>query len=115
MTIGTVLWVDFPARGGHAQAGRRPAIVVQDAAASDRLPTVLTVPLTSRMDAMRFPGTVLVQPDPTNGLTKPSIALVFQLVAIDRRYLSAPAGEVSGRVIEDIWESLDMLTGRRIS
>ena len=26
---GEVFWVDLPARGGHAQLGRRPAIVLQ--------------------------------------------------------------------------------------
>ena len=29
MTVGDVRWVELPARGGHAQAGRRPAIIVQ--------------------------------------------------------------------------------------
>ncbi len=29
MNAGEIFWVEFPTRGGRAQAGRRPAIVVQ--------------------------------------------------------------------------------------
>jgi mRNA-degrading endonuclease toxin of MazEF toxin-antitoxin module len=86
VSVGEVRWVEFPARGGRAQAGRRPAIVVQDISA---LPTVLVVPLTSQFDALRFPGTVLIEADPLNGLRHTSVALVFQLTAIDHRYIHA--------------------------
>jgi mRNA-degrading endonuclease toxin of MazEF toxin-antitoxin module len=85
VTLGEVRWVEFPARGGHAQAGRRPAIIVQS---STGLSTSLIVPLTSQLDALRFPGTVLVEADSQNGLRRASVALVFQLTAIDRRYIT---------------------------
>ena len=88
MIVGEVRWVELPPRGGHAQKGRRPAIIVQDQRASARLPTILIVPLTSQLDELRFPGTVLVEGDRDNKLRRPSIALVFQLTAIDRGYLS---------------------------
>ncbi len=29
MNVGEIFWVEFPTRGGRAQSGRRPAIVVQ--------------------------------------------------------------------------------------
>ncbi len=77
MTVGDLHWVEFPARSGHAQSGRRPAIVMQNEAASARLPTVLLVPITTQTDALRFPGTVLVRPDTENGLRRPSEALAF--------------------------------------
>ena len=51
MNVGEIFWVEFPARGGRAQAGRRPAIVVQK---EKSLPTVLLVPLTTQQDALRF-------------------------------------------------------------
>ena len=47
MNVGDVHWVHFPPRGGHAQAGRRPAIVAQDGSATTRLPTILMIPLTT--------------------------------------------------------------------
>src|SRR5205823_6655826 len=107
-----VFWVEFPPRGGHAQASRRPVIVVQEAAISGHPPTVLLIPLTTQLDTLRFPGTVLVEPDSDNGLRKPSVALVFQLAAVDRRFVTDQSGRVSVHVLREIWEALDGLTGR---
>ena len=76
MYVGDLYWVEFPARGGHAQAGRRPAIIAQ---VPSTLPTVLIVPLTSQLNALRFPGTVLVKASQQNGLRHNSVAVVFQL------------------------------------
>ena len=76
MTIGDVYWADLPTGAGHAQAGRRPVIIVQGARASTLLPTVLIVPLTTRLEALRFPGTVLVESNLDNGLRRDSAALV---------------------------------------
>jgi len=103
MTVGDLHWVDFPPGAGRAQAGRRPAIIVQGAEAGSRLPTVLLIPLTTQQDALRFPGTVLVEPDADNGLRRASVALVFQLTVMDRRFVGAQLGKVSGQVLEAIW------------
>ena len=112
MSIGDVHWVEFPTRGGHAQTGRRPAIVVQGRVASASLPTVLLVPLTSQQDALRFPGTVLVEPDTLNGLRRPSVALVFQMTAVDKRFVAERLGKVSETVLQRIWSAFDVLTER---
>jgi mRNA-degrading endonuclease toxin of MazEF toxin-antitoxin module len=84
MNVGDGYWVDFPARGGHERAGRRPAIVAQTISASDRLPTVLMIPLTTRLDALRFPGTVAIDPDETNGLRQTCVAIAFQLIGQEK-------------------------------
>lgn len=74
MNAGEIFWVEFPASGGRAQAGRRPAIVVQ----KDKIvPTVLLIPLTTQQDALRFSGTILIEPNPSNHLRQPSVALFF--------------------------------------
>ena len=109
MHVGDLYWVELPTRGGHAQAGRRPAIIAQTLAA---LPTVLIVPLTSQLDALRFPGTVLVEASKQNGLRHNSVALVFQLTAVDKRYITEQLGKVSDAVMAQIWSALDALTGR---
>jgi len=77
MNVGDLYWVEFPPRNGHVQARRRPAIVVRDAAATSRLPTILLVPMTTQLAALRFPGTVLVDVDAENGLRRASVALEF--------------------------------------
>jgi mRNA-degrading endonuclease toxin of MazEF toxin-antitoxin module len=54
---------------GHEQTGRRLAMAVQDELAT--LPTVLVVPLTSRLEALRFPFTLRIEPSevvPRRGL-----------------------------------------------
>ncbi len=53
MNVGDVYWVELPARGGHAQAGRRPAIIAQSAAHA-ALHTVLLIPLITQLDVLRF-------------------------------------------------------------
>lgn len=85
MRRGEIWRVRIPFAPGHAQAGDRPALIVQHAALIAALPTVLIVPPTSTPGAARFPGTLAVAPDGQNGLTVPSIALVFQLRALDKR------------------------------
>jgi mRNA-degrading endonuclease toxin of MazEF toxin-antitoxin module len=113
MNVGDLFWVEFPAGAGRAQAGRRPAIVAQSSEASATLPTVLLIPLTSQQDALRFPGTVLVEPDAANGLRHPSVAMVFQLTAIDKRFLGQRLGAISQVVLANIWSALDEITERR--
>jgi mRNA-degrading endonuclease toxin of MazEF toxin-antitoxin module len=115
MKSGDVYWVEFPVRGGHAQAGRRPAIIVQGTRASASLPTVLCVPLTTQLDALRFPGSVLVEADKKNGLQRASVALVFQLTAIDRRFLGKRLGRVSAPVLASLYRAFDDLAERAAS
>jgi mRNA-degrading endonuclease toxin of MazEF toxin-antitoxin module len=110
MTVGEIRWVEMPTRGGHAQAGRRPAIIIQQTVT---LPTVLLIPLTSQQDALRFAGTILVEPDEQNGLRQPSVALVFQLTAVDKKFINARIGMVSTTALKEIWSAFDELTGRR--
>jgi mRNA interferase MazF len=109
MKIGELCWVELPARGGGAEAERRPAIIAQ---APSTLPTVLIIPLTSQLDALRFPGTVLVEATPENGLYQNSIALVFQLTAVYKRFISDRLGTVSDEVMTQVRLALDSLTGR---
>jgi mRNA-degrading endonuclease toxin of MazEF toxin-antitoxin module len=75
MNVGDVCWVEFPSSGGHSPAGRRPAIVAQDASATLHVPTILMAPLTTLLAALRFPGTVFVGADQENGLRRASVAL----------------------------------------
>ena len=62
---------------------------------------------------MRFAGTTLIRPTAENGLRQVSVALVFQLRAIDRRCIQERIGSVSEEVLHGIFEELGKLTGRR--
>ncbi|MBV9123821.1 MAG: type II toxin-antitoxin system PemK/MazF family toxin [Planctomycetes bacterium] len=85
MQGGEVWRVPLPPAPGHAQAGDRPALVVQKDTFTAALPTVLVVPFTGNLAAARFATTLQVDLDGTNRLTTPSIALAFPLRAIDQR------------------------------
>lgn len=110
MNAGEIFWVEFPARGGRAQTGRRPAIVVQK---EKSLPTVLLIPLTTQQDALRFAGTILIEPDTNNHLRQPSVALVFQLTAVDKNFIKDKLGTLSTEKMNEIWTAFDELTGRK--
>ncbi len=109
MKRGEIWRVRLPPSSGHAQAGDRPAVIVQNVASFSSLPTVLIVPLTSSPAATRFPGTVLVQPDGQNGLTHPSVALAFQLRALDRRDCLLRLGIVDVPTLDRIVALIDQL------
>lgn len=102
----------LPTVPGHTQAGTRPAVIVQDAPFIASLPTVLIVPFTGTQAAARFAGTLVVQPDGQNGLTMPSVALVFQLTALDQRDCLQRLGVLDQGTLDQILTLLDKLTGR---
>ncbi|HTE21220.1 MAG TPA: type II toxin-antitoxin system PemK/MazF family toxin [Armatimonadota bacterium] len=112
MKGGDLYWVELLSRGGHTQTGRRPALIAQAAAVSTAVPTVLIIPLTTQQDALRFPGTLLIEADQLNRLPRTSVALVFQLTAIDQRHLRERLGAVSAAVMGSVWQVFDEITDR---
>lgn len=106
MDIGDIYTVEIPPSGGREQAGARPAIIAQAAQFEDQLPTVLIVPLTSQLAAQAFPGTFLVHPDSQNGLSMVSVALVFQLRAIDKRRLKRMIGRLSTAYVAQLGQHI---------
>ena len=112
MTVGDIHWVHLPAANGREQGGRRPAVILQDERYAGGLPVVLVVPLTTSRAALRFTGTMLIQPTAENGLRQVSVALVFQLRAIDRHRVEERLGSVSAEALHEVFVELDILTGR---
>jgi mRNA interferase MazF len=106
-----IFWADLPDRGGREQRGRRPVVIWQDTQ-QFRIPTVLVIPLTSRLDTLKFGGTSLIHPTPSNGLTADSVALVFQLGACDVRRLRGRLGNLDAAdltALRDIAKRLQRL------
>lgn len=112
MNRGEVWLITLPAVGGREQAGQRPAIVLQDSQYGQGSPLVIVVPLTSNLSASRFPGAVLIDPEPGNGLSTRSVAMAFQLRAVDRIRFRARLGNVSAAIISVVFAELDRLLGR---
>lgn len=107
MIAGDIYLVEIPASGGHEQQGARPAIVVQTSENIDRVPTVLIVPFTTQIKAANFPFTFVVEPDPANNLTSTSVALVFQLRAIDKKRLKSKLGSLNADYMQILKQNLE--------
>jgi len=107
VNVGDIYLVEIPASGGHEQQGVRPAIVVQTSENIDRVPTVLIVPFTTQIKAANFPFTFVVEPDSTNNLTSTSVALVFQLRAIDKKRLKSKIGNLNSDDMQILKQNLE--------
>jgi mRNA interferase MazF len=84
---GEVWWADLGDPVGSSPGFRRPVLVVQgDALNRSALGTIVCVPLTSQVKWAGAAGNVLLSPRETS-LTKPSVANVSQIVALDRGIL----------------------------
>ena len=111
MTIGDIHWVELPDVGGREQAGRRPAIIMQDDQFAGSLPTTIVLPLSSAMAALRFPGTTRVKATKGSGLRMDSVALIFQMRAMDRARIKDKIGVVSELELLEIRSEIARLLG----
>jgi mRNA-degrading endonuclease toxin of MazEF toxin-antitoxin module len=107
MTKGELWVTDLPAKGGHVQRGVRPALIIADATKS----IALIVPLTSSLAAQRFPHTLFIEPTMSNGLEKPSVLLLFQLGAVDKRFLHHTIGTIDATLMQRVDDKLRALIG----
>jgi len=108
MARGDVVVLDLPVSELREQSGRRPAVAVQTDLAGE--PMLVVAPITSNLAALRFAFSVRVEPSPENGLTLPSIVMVFQLRAVDKQRLVRKIGQISkadmARIDAEIWRML---------
>jgi mRNA interferase MazF len=111
MKHGDIVWVNLPGMGGHEQSGRRPAIVVQDEAETQDTSTIVIIPLTSKLGALRFPRAFRIEPSDDNQLSKPSIALVHQITVVDLMRIDAESGRLSAEDYQRVEQAItNMIT-----
>jgi mRNA interferase MazF len=105
MPKGEIWLVDIPATGGHEQQGLRPVILMAELEAN----MAMVIPCTSNLRALRFPHILEINPDFKNGLSILSVALIFQLRALDRKRLSKKIGSLDAsqiRFLDEIIKSM---------
>ena len=90
MKKGEICIISLTVGIGHEQYGERPAILISDTNAG----IVLVVPLTSNLDALRFPYTLAILPDKKNNLEKKSVALIFHIRAVDKTRILKTIGNI---------------------
>lgn len=103
--------VDLPISSGREQGGQRPAVIIQDEVYGLGSPLILVVILTSQLGALRFPGSTRIDPTPANGVSVPSVAMMFQTRALDRSRFRQRLGYVYDADLTGIIRELRMLTG----
>lgn len=108
MARGDVLLVSLPPSDQREQSGRRPAVAVQTDQAGE--PMLMVAPVTSNLSALRFAFSVRIEPSTENGLTMPSVVMVFQMRAIDKERIVRRIGRLSqadmARIDAEIWRML---------
>ena len=105
MNKGDIWLVEIPATNGHEQSGKRPVIILADT----KLEIAIIIPFTSNLQALRFPNTVEVHPSKENGLTVKSIALIFQIRAIDKKRMKSNIGKLENSYMKRITNMLSNL------
>ena len=98
MKKGDILSVELPFSNGHEQAGQRPVVILAETEAN----IGIIVPFTSNLQALRFPHTIEVKPSKRNGLKSISVALVFQLRAIDKKRIKEKIGNLEEPLLKEI-------------
>ncbi len=107
MKKGDVIIVNLAYGVGHEQYGQRPAILI-----SEVKPNIaIVVPLTSNLEALRFPYTLTIFPDKQNNLKQISVALIFQIRAIDKSRIVKVIGRINKNTEKKIDELLKSLLG----
>ena len=98
MKKGDICIINLAVEVGHEQYGQRPAIVISDTG----IGILIVVPLTSNLEALRFPYTLAILPNKQNNLKQKSVALIFHIRAIDKSRVAKIIGKVNKQIEEKI-------------
>jgi mRNA interferase MazF len=101
---------DFPRRGdvwrvnwnparGSEQAGRRPALVIQNDIGNEKAPTTIVAAISSNIRV--YPMNVRVGPS-EGGLKRPSIIKTSQILTISKERLEKRLGRLSQKRMDEV-------------
>jgi len=109
---GDICWCDLGEPVGAEPGFVRPIVIIQGNPFNrSRIDTVLALPLTSNLKWQKAPGNVLLSKG-ESGLPKESVALVAQIITVDRAHLSTPIKQLSKRVLHRLFEGIDIVLDR---
>ena len=110
MIRGDVYMLDFGIPFGSEPGRRRPVVVIQANRENlNGLNTKLVVPLTSNTINADLRGNVFI-PREDSGLSKDSVALVHQLIVVDKRRLEERIAKLPKHVLKQIEDEIDYVT-----
>ena len=110
MTRGDIYMLDFGIPFGSEPGRRRPVVIIQaDKENLDNLNTKVVVPLTSNTINAELLGNVFL-PKKESGLSKDSVALVHQIIVVDKIRLEEKIAKLPKNLLSKIEEAIDYVT-----
>src|SRR3989338_3527896 len=107
MKKGDVSIIDLSIGTGNEQYGKMPAVLISDTKTN----IAIVVPITSNTEALKFPHTLIIVPDKQNKLEQKSIAMIFQLRAVDKTRIT----KIIGRLNKNIGDTLDKMIRKMLN
>ena len=102
---GDVYLADFEPVRGSEQGRKRPVIVFQNVNLAGFTSTRLCVPLTSNLNRLGLPGTCSIRKGEA-GLPQESVALAFQMRAMDIARFEKRYGRLSQETLESVADAI---------
>ena len=110
MTRGDVYMLDFGVPFGSEPGMRRPVVIIQsDKENLNGLNTKVVVPLTSSTINADLKGNVFISKN-ESGLSKDSVALVHQIIVVDKMRLENKLVKLSKDILKKIENEIDYVT-----
>ena len=102
MKRGEVWWADLAEPRGSEPGDRRPVLIVQDDhLTASALSTVMVVPLTTNLRRAGAIGNVALSKR-DSGLSRESVALVCQVMCLDKEFFEEPVGHLSAKLMRAV-------------
>ena len=105
MKQGELWFTDLNPSKGSERSGLRPAVIVSGNLANEHLNTVICCPLTTKIK--NYKGNVLLKPNASNKLTKPSEILTFHIRSLSKERLVRKIGVISKEELQQIKKGFD--------
>ena len=110
MTRGDIYMLDFGIPFGSEPGMHRPVVIIQsDKENLNNLNTKVVVPLTSNTINSNFKGNVFISKK-ESGLSKDSVALVHQIIVVDKIRLENKLSKLPKDILKKIENEIDYLT-----
>lgn len=102
---GEIYLADLDPIRGSEQGFRRPVLVFQSPDLSRFTSTYLAIPLTTNLRTLGWPGTCSIRKG-EGGLPRESVALAFQMRAVDKVRFEKRYGRVSASTLDAVAEAV---------
>lgn len=111
MKRGEIYYANLDPVIGSEQGGIRPVLIIQNDLGNRFSPTVIVLPLTSRMGKANLPTHVPIMP-PQGGIRKPSLILCEQVRTLEKSRLTGYLGALSGEKMQLVERALSLAVGQ---